>query len=297
MTEDSSGRSLTPIFDAGDLEKAEGECGVCGSSLKRLPLAFERCAAHPDGGAIVRSPGSSIKVGVMKINLKPLNFLAAEKKEVEENGLPGVEDILKFCCGTSSAKPEKVVARYQQLHQGTRLQAIPQLDYLQKKIVVPLLQAQSCFLTGNYLATIALCGTVAEMLANFTWEIYQPYLKVNDQDLTGELQFALFDSQFEDLPQKSRVRLLSALALIDASTKEKFLRIIQVRNGYVHLHKTDSEEKTQKSQAGELFTLVQELVCIVIGQDFSNGRFNLNQATFAYLQRRNLISDVEPQTS
>lgn len=282
-------RTIIPIFDPGDLANAVGRCEECDKELKRLQLAFEPCADHPRARAIVTSPGSRMTTGIAAINLKPLNFMAAEQDSVDKDGLPDSETILAFCCGKHSAKPDKVVARYNKLHEGIRIQAVPSVDYIDKKIIVPLLQAQSCFMTANFIATIALCGIVAEMLSNLAWEIYQPYLRIGKKEITTEMHKALFGMPVENMTQDARIHLLRVVEVISEQTFEKFKRVKDVRNEYVHFHKTNPSEKTQKLQATEMFQLIQELVCDVIGQDFSNGRFNLNQAMFAYLQRRDLI--------
>jgi hypothetical protein len=283
-------RTIIPIFDPGDWENAIGRCEECNEELKRLPIAFASCKDHPTANAIVHSPGSSLTTGIAEINLHPLNFLDAEPEAITNNGYPTVEEILVFCCGaTHSAKPEKVVARYQQLHQGLRIQAIPSFDYINKKVIVPLLQAQSCYMTANFIATTALCGIVAEMLSNLAWEIYQPFLKLNKKEITLEMQKPLFGMPVESMTQEARLNLLKAVDIITQGTWDKFKRVKDVRNEYVHFHKYNPTEEAQKKQAAEMFTLVQELVCEVIGQDFSDGRLNLNQATFAYLQLHGLI--------
>lgn len=281
-------RTIIPIYDPGDLANAVGRCEECEKELKRLQLAFEPCADHPSARAIVTSPGSRVTTGIAAINLKPLNFMAAEDF-VDKDSLPGAETILAFCCGKHSAKPEKVVARYKKLHEGIRIQAVPSVEYIDKKIIVPLLQAQSCFMTANFIATIALCGIVAEMLSNLAWEIYQPYLRIGKKEITAEMHKALFGMPVENMTQDARINLLLAVEVISEQTFDKFKRVKDVRNEYVHFHKTNPSEQTQKLQATEMFQLIQELVCDVIGQDFSNGRFNLNQAMFEYLQRRDLI--------
>lgn len=282
-------RMVIPIFDPGDLSNATGRCEVCEKELRRRSIAFAPCEEHPDARAIVISPASGIKTGIAGINLQPLNFMEAEENAVEAQGHPNFESILKFCCGTHSAKPEKIVKRYRELHDGIRLQAIPQVDFLDKKIVKPLLQAQTSYMTANFIATIAMCGIVAEMLSNFTWEIYQPSLQLGRKPLTESMQKALFGRTVDDMTQEARLNVLEALDLVSPESVVKFKRVKDVRNQYIHFHKSNPEEKTQKQEAAELFRLVQELVCDVIGQDFSNGRFNINQATFAYLEKNGLI--------
>jgi hypothetical protein len=57
-------------------------------------------------------------------------------------------------------------------------------------------------MVGNYLAVIALCGMVAEMVAILHWELSEP--KLNGQPM----------SAFEKLGQERRVRVLSAYGIL-----------------------------------------------------------------------------------
>lgn len=293
MSED---RTIFPIFDPGDLENASGRCEECDRELMRLPIAFAGCPEHPTARAVILSPQSSIRTGVGAVNLKPLNFLRAEAESLAEKGYPSADEILVFLCGTYSAKPEKIVARYSELHEGIRIQAVPLVDYIHKKIVIPLLQAQSSYMAANFIATIALCGIVAEMLSNLAWELFHPHLRIEKKELTVEMQKALFGMPVENMTQEARLNLLLAVNVLTDSTYQKFKRVKDVRNEYVHFHKTNPTDQTQKEQAAEMFRLIQELVCDVIGQDFSNGSFNLNQAMFEYLQRQGMISEFPAST-
>jgi hypothetical protein len=81
------------------------------------------------------------------------------------------------------------------------------------KLVWPLRHAKGSYALGNYLAPIALCGMVGEMVAILLWDIAKVTLQ--GHPITETEQRAMFGNTFEKLGQERRVDILHALKLVD----------------------------------------------------------------------------------
>lgn len=283
---------FVPVFKEGNLDKAVAKCETCDKQLERIrppKLMFARCEDHPEAKAIVESPGSEMLTAKATISLRPFDFMAAEK-DVCPDTRPTADEIIEFCCHGKSFSIERVVSRYHELHRGTLLKGVPSVDFIDEKVIEPLQQAQSSYMMRNFLATIALCGVVGEMLTNLAWKVYKPFVRINGQEVTDQLEVGLFRSRLEDRTQAERMTILLNLNVIQQSSFDKFKRVMHVRNDYIHFMKVTSTVETQKKQAKELFQLVQELACEIIGQDFSQyGQLQLSQGMFDFLRRNDLV--------
>ena len=70
-------------------------------------------------------------------------------------------------------------------------------------------------MVGNYLAVIALCGMVAEMVALLTWEVVD--VQLNGREMSEADEKAIFGRAFEALGQDQRIRVLAAYGLRSSS--------------------------------------------------------------------------------
>src|SRR6266850_8189139 len=80
---------------------------------------------------------------------------------------PTPESVLRFLCAPQAASDlQTLIARYREIStEDVRLSIVPNEERITDKLVAPLRHAKASYMVGNFLATLALCGMVAEMLA------------------------------------------------------------------------------------------------------------------------------------
>lgn len=203
------------------------------------------------------------------------------------------ETILKFLCPPNEVLDQKVIlSRYREIStEPDRLFLAPLEERILDKLVWPLRHAKASYMVGNYLATIALTGMVAEMVALLIWELADPEL--DGRAMTKEAERDLFGSRFEKLSQERRVRVLDAYGLARPGDKQDFDIIRTTRRRYLHLW---SEDHLQlPSDAVKMFHAAVSLVVRVIGQDTEDGKVILNPKLVVYLQRKGLYESVESE--
>ena len=144
-------------------------------------------------------------------------------------------------------------------------------------------------MVGNYLATIALCGMVSEMVAILLWEIADPQL--NGRLMTKEDERALLGSDFERLGQERRVSVLAAYSVVTPDVRQQFDAIRQTRRRYLHLWSQDHEQLP--GDAVKCFHAAISVVVAAIGQDIRDGKLILNPRLIPYLERSGLYEPKE----
>ena len=154
------------------------------------------------------------------------------------------------------------------------------------KLVWPLRHAKGAYVVGNYLAVIALCGMVAEMLAILVWELGEATL--SGHAMTDTEEKALFGSSFERLGQDRRVQVLAAYGMIDAATRGRFDSVRETRRRYLHVWSQDHD--TLAADAKGAFHAAVAVVTTVIGQDVRDGSILLNPRLIKYLERQGLVA-------
>jgi hypothetical protein len=227
----------------------------------------------------------------IKAWINPLAFvevdLALPDKPVEAS----LEAILRFLCPASTpSDPATLVNRYREISaEPVRLFAAPAEDRILDKLIWPLRHAKASYMVGNYLAVIALCGMVAEMVTLLMWEIAE--VQLNGRDLCESDERALFGSTFERLGQERRIQVLSAYGLIDESTKGRFETPKDIRRRYLHLWSQDHESLPR--DAVKAYYAAVALVATVIGQDVQDGRIVINNKLVKYLERKGVYAPRE----
>ena len=110
---------------------------------------------------------------------------------------------MRFLCtpGTKS-DIESLIDRYHEINKESQGFFIaPSDERILSKIIWSLRNAKACYMVGNYLGAISLCGMVAEMLAILIYEISNIY--INNKPIDKELEVGLFGSCFERLGQEN----------------------------------------------------------------------------------------------
>jgi hypothetical protein len=158
---------------------------------------------------------------------------------------------------------EKVRERYKLLTSyDSNLFIVPVNNVIQKKLVWPLRSAKQAFCLGNYLGCIALCGTVAEMITIFLFEIAN--ITINGVKLDDSAQRKLFGNTFEKLGQERRLEVLEIYGILNNKLAHEANQIRGIRKMYLHILSKDFTNlekdavnvyKSASSLVGEMVTL------------------------------------------
>ena len=222
--------------------------------------------------------------------INPLAFLEVDQPWAQLAKDPvSIEAIINYIC-TPGLKTDidSLVARYKEISvEPTRLVAAPAEDRILTKLVWPLRHAKACYVAGNYLGTISLCGMVAEMVAILLFKISD--ITINGHKITRDDEIKLFGSEFEKLGQERRVDVLRTYNLIDELTENNLDLIRTKRRRYLHIYSQDHANLAP--DAVGVFKAAVAVVTEIIGQDVHDGKIVLNPAIVKYLER-----DALPET-
>lgn len=141
---------------------------------------------------------------------------------------------------------EEVVERYIEVTSKDAHPVItPSYDKINVRIIEPLRVAKKAYCFGDYIASIALCGIVGEMMAHVFYQINTT--NINGSPFNPDVEKAIFGKNFERLEQFRRIKILSQLKYI-SDEQESALRELQtIRRPYMHwwnLGKSDDEIKS-----------------------------------------------------
>jgi len=200
-----------------------------------------------------------------------------------------LENVLNFISAPGiSSNLEDLINRYNKIgKEAKRLIVVPNEENILTKLIWPLRNAIGCYMVGNYIGTISLCGMVAEMVSILLFEISN--IQINGQLLDEEKEKMLFGSKFEKLSQDKRIKGLRACDLINDELKEKFDNIRAIRRKYLHLYSTDHSDIA--CDAVNIFEAAIKIVEVIIGQGVEKGAVMLNPNLIKYLEARGILYD------
>ena len=225
---------------------------------------------------------------LIKGTVNPLSFIAVDNGGAD----PTLEEVLKFLCPPAvSSDVESLIQRYQAIGPPPyALAVVPAEPEILNKILLPLRQAKASYVIGNYLAVIALCGMVAEMVAIFLWELESEKLNRLTKENQKKRFKKMFETEeeleqwFERRGQKERIELLLEFELIEPDTKSSFDEIRETRRKYLHLLSQDQDSLPE--DAIDLFHKAESLVAIAVGAEgFDDGKVILSNKLIEYLKR------------
>jgi len=217
--------------------------------------------------------------------INPLAFLEVDEPWASHLEKPiAPENILKYMCTPGvNSNVEGFIERYKEIsREKTRLFAAPVEDRILEKLVWPLRHSKACYMAGNYLGTIALCGMVSEMVSILLYELSE--FQINNCRMTTSDEKALWGSSFEKLGQDKRVKILHVYNIINDETQAHFDLIRTVRRKYLHLWSQDHDSLPK--DAVRTFTSAAAVVVKAIGQDVREGKIYLNPPLVKYLERK-----------
>src|SRR5882672_4629215 len=140
------------------------------------------------------------------------------------------------------------VNRYRQVSAADdALPIAPAEPNILAKMVWPLRSAKANYALGNYLACIAMCGLVGEMVAVLIWDVSS--VKLQGKTLEEDGEKLVLGSTFERLGQERRISVLVAAGLIDESAKPAFDTLREIRRRHLHFlsHPHDQAEQDART--------------------------------------------------
>lgn len=162
-----------------------------------------------------------------------------------------------------SALSEQILERYvEATTEESHTAVVPHTKEIFERLLKPLRSAKKCYCLGDYAATIALCGTVGEMLAILLWKINDVRLKGNP--ITEQDEIGIFGSSFENLNQDKRLKILKTFGHITEAQLTNFDVIRKSRKPYLHLWTTDlkNEQADSLDAFKKSFQLFKEITGI-----------------------------------
>lgn len=147
------------------------------------------------------------------------------------------------------------------------------------RVIDPLMfvarEARANYILGNFMSTIALVGYAAEVFADLLGGVQFPPVKRPQKK--GNME-----------GQKPFVDTLLGEGILSKDEHEKFLRILKVRNDYLH-HRPGADIARD---AQELILLLPLLLQRLFGQSFTDGKINFQKELVEYLHREGHFTDA-----
>ncbi|WP_291163182.1 hypothetical protein [Gemmatimonas sp. UBA7669] len=201
------------------------------------------------------------------------------------------EAVLRFATGIDVVSDlDSTIARYREISPEPMQLSFAPLDRrVDQKLISPLRAAKAAYMLGTPMATVALSGAVAEMVAVLIWEMAE--VTVNGESITTDLELALFGYAFEKLGQERRVSVLKAYGLIPHEAVDDFTQIRLLRKKYLHLWSQDYGSLTV--DAVSCYHAAVRLAVRAIGQIGDGGMIALTGAMLRYLERAGHLEDTD----
>ena len=219
----------------------------------------------------------------MKANaalINPLSFIAVDYPSPDgSTNKPTLEEVMGFLCPPETPSDiDSLVKRYRKISQVQPRLLFPDHPRTPEKIVWPLRQAIASYMVGNYLAVIALCGMVAEMVAIRLW---------NHEDLAVD-EKKEFGRKFHDLLHSEKIKILFRHKIITKENKHFFDDVRDTRNKY--LHKWSKDHRRLPRDAIRVYRKTVRLVEISLGaQGFQDGAARLPGRLLRYLKKHGRV--------
>ena len=218
----------------------------------------------------------------MGMQINPLAMIEAHFGNAEEITS---EQILKFLCGPNrNRSPTELLAKYREIDESNALNLVcaPADAQILDKVVWPLKHAKAAYMIGNSLATIVLCGVVADMIANLKWRMAR--VRIMNRDMSEKDEERLFGRTFERLDQRRRVEILKAYGIARGDDATNFGVVAKQRNRYMHSWSHVHGEIDRDART--CYRSALDLVVNAFGQSFDNGKLVLSGDMFDFLVRK-----------
>jgi len=164
---------------------------------------------------------------------------------------------------------------------GNLLFIAPFEPHLLDKLIWPMRNAKAAYVLGNPLTTIALCGTVAEMLTIF-------FLELHLQDVDDQESMRRQLDEFEEMRQVDRIKQLVRKKAISPDDAQRLRKIKDTRKQYLHIF--SRQHDAIELDAVNIYGLTFAVLAPAIVKGYRDGSVVLNPPLARYLKRHNLIN-------
>lgn len=241
---------------------------------------------------VVKSDGDDVQNTRIIASVNPLVFLDADDRFHFGENKPCLtpKSVLRYLASeTFIPDMDNIKKCYDWIAQDvTKLFIVPAEAKILEKIVRPLKNAIGSYIIGNSFETIALCGTISEMIAIFLFEINK--ISTNGNPISEENELKMNLEKFENYGQSKRVKKLLEYGLIDEELKSKFDFVRLTRNEY--LHSLSKSYANAAPDAKDAFTTTLDIFLKVSGLSVKDGKAIVNQKIIDYLDEKNLVEKV-----
>jgi hypothetical protein len=220
------------------------------------------------------------------INLNALRFFSFEDDGSDWENV--ISDLLGKPLAPVDLATLKV--RYGDVQEETQLFAFPAVPKLDEKLLQPLRNAKAAYVLGNYLATIALCGMVAEMAAIILYEVRE--FTINAKPLDDEKQRGVFGSTVEKMGQERKIQLLSALGTLSQKERDDLWLVKEIRRKYLHLYSHTHENAQADARAA--FIATASVIASMLGLGVAAGKITLDERFVQYLRKIGFLAQQDP---
>ena len=197
--------------------------------------------------------------------LDPIVAAASRQEEVRLDLSAFLRNLLHHSRGDLA---KQIIERRQGIDRFDEMMLIVPADALiLQKVVWPLRSAKQSYVLAEYLACIALAGTVGEMVATLVFEM--AHLNPKGQPLDRAAQKRLFGRPFEELGQYRRADVLEALGLWTTDQVSKATELRKIRNEY--LHRLSSDQTRVEGKALTAYRLALELAASTVNLPVGDG--------------------------
>ncbi len=189
---------------------------------------------------------------------------------------------LEFLCTPQTGSSlDQLAERYREVSvERERLFAAPLDEGIMRHIVWPLRHAKAAYTVGNYLATIAISGVVAEKMALLLWDVFGASVQTN-----SKVKKELGRSTFENADQTRRVAALRAADLITADERHAYSAIRLARREHMHVWAS----RPQANIAATAVQIFDNAVFVVVrgfGFGAKDGVLHTKGGILDYVKRR-----------
>lgn len=222
--------------------------------------------------------------------IAPLSISSMEEPQEEINGSRLISDLSREYGQDAAAKVRERCLRL--ATPELSIHFVPAEARILDKIVWPLRSAKQAFSLGDYIACIALCGMVCEMVTVFTYDLLGRLLV--QSDLSSE-ELQLFRTRrYEGWGQERRIRKLLDLGMVTELFYDNVESVRRIRREYLHLlsKSFDRLEEDAYEAYVSACSIVKGLISLVPGPQ---GGLLVPNHLMDYLKRKRVIADHDQE--
>ena len=193
-------------------------------------------------------------------------------------------DLLRYLVQPNfDASLESIVARYLEISREENDRIFVAPTGILRMLAWPLRYAKGSYALGNFIATLALCGTASEMATILMFEAHNLYWgePAKKGKLIGENAKYYAHDGFVKARQVDRVHFLLRLKIITTEVKGQFDLIRQARRRHLHLRPASRDVAAKDAVVSYLAAV--KIVNYALGLGTRDGKLTLRPEIIAWL--------------